>query len=485
MKTYARTIVILADGARPDVLNEELGSGHLPHIQEIFAAHGTNQTILSCFPSTTGPAYLPYLTGCFPGTCNVPGIRWFDKPHYARHGWGWRSFRSYCGWESSRINGDLSPEVKTAWEIFDNPKSIFNGITRGLNKKNDLTCFSRIWHYYYAHLTDRWSFIDLMAYRRLKKMILQKDFDFCFVVFPSVDEFSHRSSPTHARVRQAYAEIDTLLGKISADLQTAGIADETLLVVVSDHGHSQTSTHFDVGPWLENKKKLRTFYYSNIFKFRFDAVSMVSGNGMAHLYFKGGKAWEARKTFEEISHDSILLDELRFHDAVDLVVTQGADGFIHLQTQRGHGWFRVDEKAEKVFYAFDRQDPLGLSSYIPLSPCGRGVRGEGGFSLTESLSLTFDSPYPDIFVQMHQIFKSPRTGDVVVCAKTGFDLREKFEHPIHKSTHGSICAAHMRIPLLMNYRICEKYVRSVDIFPTVLKLMGRKIPEGIDGRVVA
>ena len=78
---FKRAIVVLADGARPDVLNEQMSLGQLPHLARL-VERGTNQAMLTCFPSTTGPAYLPYVTGCFPGTCNVPGIRWFDKARY-------------------------------------------------------------------------------------------------------------------------------------------------------------------------------------------------------------------------------------------------------------------------------------------------------------------------------------------------------------------------------------------------------------------
>ena len=76
---YDHAIVLLADGARADVLAEELAAGRLPNIARHLLERGASVPAVTSFPSTTGPAYLPFLTGCFPGTCNVPGIRWFDK----------------------------------------------------------------------------------------------------------------------------------------------------------------------------------------------------------------------------------------------------------------------------------------------------------------------------------------------------------------------------------------------------------------------
>lgn len=473
---YKRVIMILADGARPDVLQEEMQKGKLPHLAKI-AQNGTQQTMLTCFPSTTGPAYLPYLTGAFPGTCNIPGIRWFDKPTYAKKGWGFKSFRSYCGLESMLFDRDMNPDIVTAWDIFDKSKSIFNGVTKGLPKSKDLTAKDRIFLFYYAHLTDRWNFIDEAVYAKLKTVIDEKDFEFVFLVYPSVDEFSHRSSPFHPRVREAYHVIDELIGKTVADLQRNDLHEDTLIVLVSDHGLSETKEHFDVGPWLEEEKGIKTFYYSNIFKFKFDAVSMISGNGMANLYFKTQNGWGQRKSFEEISHESLLLDELRLREEVDLVVTQGVDGSIHLQTELGHGHYNFERSSGKFFYQFKNQDPLGIFKLGDEAIVN-------GFTADESLALTFDSHYPDVFMQMHQVFESPRTGDVIVTAKSGYDLRVKFEHPLHKASHGSICPEHMRVPLIMNHPIAAKHVRSVDVFPTVLSLLGKDVPGNIDGRVL-
>lgn len=472
---YKRVIMILADGARPDVLAEEMQKGNLPHLSRRFAEEGTNATMITSFPSTTGPAYLPYLTGCFPGTCNVPGIRWFDKIHYAQKGWGFKSFRSYVGLESFLFNRDIDPHVKTAWEIFSKPRNILNIITKGLPNQFDLTHYSRVWQFYYGHVTDKWDYLDNLASRHLSSVIKEKEFDFVFLVFPSVDEFSHRSSPFSPRVRQAYAEIDALVGKIFKELEDAGLVDETLITIHSDHGLSETHEHFDIGPWLESEKKLKTFYYSHIFKFNFDAVSMVSGNGMVNLYFKGEKGWGYRKSFEEISHDSILLDELRFRDEIDIVSAQGLDGAVHILTKKGHGWFKLDAASKRILYRFDRDDPLGIfKKGDPLLT--------QGFTFDEALVLTFDTHYPDVFQQLYQVYKSPRAGDVIVTAMTGYDLRKRFEHPIHKASHGSLCHEHMKIPFLMNHKINRQHFRSVDVLPTVLDLLGKDIPLGMDGR---
>ena len=87
--------------------------------------------------------------------------------------------------------------------------------------------------------------------------------------------------------------------------------------------------------------------------------------------------------------------------------------------------------------------------------------------------------------QLWQIFKSERTGDLVLSAESGYDLRARYEIPEHHATHGALIAEHLHIPLATNYPIAEQCIRSVDVFPTVLSLCGHTVAEQyIDGRVV-
>ena len=70
-------------------------------------------------------------------------------------------------------------------------------------------------------------------------------------------------------------------------------------------------------------------------------------------------------------------------------------------------------------------------------------------------------------------------------AESGYDLRARYEYPEHRATHGGLIAELMLIPLAVNFPIETEFIRSVDIFPTVLDQFGHKI-EGfeIDGQIV-
>jgi arylsulfatase A-like enzyme len=39
----------------------------------------------------------------------------------------------------------------------------------------------------------------------------------------------------------------------------------------------------------------------------------------------------------------------------------------------------------------------------------------------------------------------------------------------------------MLVPLVMNIKVKKEYIRTVDIFPTILSALGHSVPNNIDG----
>lgn len=472
MKIYKRCIMILADGSRPDLFEELSVAGLLPHCDEIFKKAGKFSAATSVFPSTTGPAYLPFLTGNYPGTCNVPGIRWFDKKIYGEGKPKLKRYRSYVGFESFLLNNDIEIDTPTLFQFFDHPVNIFSATNKGSTFKANKTKMSRIWYWYYAHLTDRWGMVDRAATKKILQVI-DEGFDFAFAVYPAIDEYSHFSHPHTDKTKSAYLYLDKSLGEIKNKLIQKNQWDDTLIVLVSDHGLSKTEQHFGVAAFLE-ERGLKTFYYPKIFKWNFEAASMVSGNGMLHLYFQdkenlnGRKGWHGRTSFDKLEqHRGELLNDLLNHPGMDIMSGQNADGTIVALSKKGRAEIKVIDN--KVHYKTIGSDPFGYGK-LP-----------DEMSVQESLERTFESEYPDALVQLHQIFRSSRTGDIAISATKGWDLRRRFEHPEHKGTHGGLIKEHMLIPFYTNAALPTRPCRSVDVFPTVLKLMGKEIPSNIDG----
>ncbi len=476
MSLFERCVMILADGARADVLQDLLRAGRLPAIGEFLAAAGSVREGPSAFPSTTGPAYLPYLTGCYPGTCNLPGIRWFDKDCYASKRFSKNRFRSYVGAESFFMNGDLDDRYATLFELIPRSVNIFSAVNRGVSFRGNKTKFFRIWYWYYSHLTDHWSVVDDAAEAKTLHY-LSEDPEFLFVVFPGIDEFSHLASPFHPRTFEAYERLDRAVGRIAQRLKQEGKWETTAFFIVSDHGLSETGRHFPLNQFLENAG-IRTLYYPKVvFKWGFQAASMVSGNGMANLYFRNGKDWQGRAPWEALwGRKDRVIERLLERPEIDLMAGQREDGSVVVKSKRGEAVISVGGRSSRpggetppLQYRVIHSDPFG---YPPL-PATMTDR--------QSLELTAGTDYPDAPIQLLQIFRSKRAGDLVLSAARGCDLRLRFEVPEHKSSHGSLHWEHMRVPVVTNVRLQEGPLRSVDIFPTVLELLGRPVPSNIDG----
>src|SRR5437660_1708448 len=133
---HRRVVFVLIDGARHDVLRALLAQGDLPNLARWVIEPGGMTVGTTVFPSTTGVAYIPFLFGRYPGTADVPGIRWLDRGAAAR-GSGlrsqWRAARSYCGAQASWINRDITcgPSI---FELVPQSLAICTPIVRGLRR---------------------------------------------------------------------------------------------------------------------------------------------------------------------------------------------------------------------------------------------------------------------------------------------------------------------------------------------------------------
>lgn len=478
MKKYKKCIMILADGARPDVLWDLAQKGELPSIADHLIADGSFRHANSTFPSTTGPAYLPYLTGCYPGTCNLPGIRWFDKDTFTDRPFSKDRMRSYVGAESFYMNSDLDPKIPTLFDLIPRSSNIFSSINRGVSSAGNMTKYSRAWYWYYAHLTDHWGLVDEAASKKTLQTLKQNP-EFVFVVFPGIDEFSHLASPFHPRTIEAYRVLDRSVGKMVQALKKEGRWEETCIMIVSDHGLSETKEHFPVNQFLEFND-IRVLYYPKIYKLGFQAVNMVSGNAMTHLYFKGEKGWKGRLSWEQLSsRKDKIVEKLLEKSAVDIIAGMSESGDVVIKSRRGEARVSSPRSASlesTIRYKVISSDPFGYKN-IPETLTDR-----------QSLELTDKTDYPDAIMQLLQIFRSARTGDLVISASLGSDLRIRHEIHEHKSSHGGLHWEQMKVPFVTNAKLPEGPVRSVDIFPTALKLLDRTIPHsphaygiGVDG----
>ena len=461
---YKRAFVLLIDGARYDVFADLLNKNKLPNIEGMIQSSGSLLKGITSFPSTTGPAYMPYLTGCLPATCNVPGIRWLDKSKFGSR--PFKGHRSYVGLESFLIGKDIDEKVKTVFQELPKSYSIFNPITKGIGNRN-LTNYSRIWYWYYAHMTNRWATCDSASMQKSIKS-LDKNPEFLFAVFPGIDEYSHLSHPKHPSVIERYCWFDQAFGEFKSELVKKNMLDDSMIFIVSDHGLSQTHTHVCLNKVLE-ENNCSPFFYPKVFNVKDkNSANMISGNGMTHLYFKGDGNWSDKITIEDINKKyPELVSRLLALSAVDIISARDEDGSVKIISRRGSAKVSLD--GSSLRYDVLDSDPFG---YKLDANC---------LTSKECLEATIDTDYPDAPFQIAHLFTSNRTGDLVISATPGYDLRDEYEDPEHKSSHGSLFSSHMVVPIATNVKTDKKCIRTVDVYAEIMEKLNVNLSSCIDG----
>lgn len=455
----------MADGARADVFSDLLQSGDLPNISKYLIEKGSYREAVTVYPSTTGPAYTPYILGKYPGRCNLPGIRWFDRNLYSEKLLSFDRFRSYIGLETYFMNSDISKDFKTVFEMIPRSVNIFNELSRGINLRNDKTLFSKLYYKVKSHFTDKSDEVDLVAERILLESLKELP-EFIYAVFLGIDTYSHIYHPFHKKVIDSYRRIDNTVGLLAKSLESQGRLEETLIIISSDHGLTQTHSHFDSLEFMNNQG-YKTFYYPNVFRHftDADAACLISGNAMANIYVQSRDGWNRKTTFEEVGG---LVDKFVERPEVDIVAGIDQEGRARVRSESGEAITWLDSDGN-INYRKIKGDPFNYN----------GMPNK--MSLDEALAHSFDTEYPDALLQIVQLLESPRSGDLVLSANKGYDLRAKHENPEHRSSHGALFRDHMIVPFAINTKLNKDFIRTVDIFATMLSSLGHPLSENLDG----
>jgi hypothetical protein len=243
---------------------------------------------------------------------------------------------------------------------------------------------------------------------------------------------------------------------------------------VSDHGAAPIRAHLDLPGWFRSHG-VPTMSHPVIWERAPKAAVMVAGNCSAMVYARPGERRRERWPLERLRRPETFGVA---HDVVDALVREPSVAFVageaggtggtgNVQVVSADGDALIVREGERISYRPLRGDPLELG---------------GAFTGTaaEWLAETWDRPYPDVGPQLLDQFRSHRTGDMIVVAREGYDFRERFEVPEHKSGHGSLVRSHMQTPLWSSAPLPGGPLRTVDVFPAMLSWLGVPVPEGID-----
>lgn len=469
MPSIQSVITLVADGARPDKLAAAIASGALPALARI-RDEGTLHTITSVFPSVTGPAYAPFLTGCHPGSVGLPGLRWYDR---ARTAAGWPGHaRSYVGAEMRHINRDLAPEARTMFELANSSLGALNMIGRGLPRRQsigqDVAFMARTSVTHFRGNVSGWLDIDRRAGDRLVRRIRTERPRYVFAAFTGIDKTSHAAGHEAPGVLEAMRIVDDVAARIRDDAERAGTWDATHLWIVSDHGHSRVTGHEDLAG-LVHSMGYRVLAHPWIFTRNPDVAVMVSGNAMAHVYVE--LEARSRPFWPSLAPRwSDLASELLESEAVDVLLLPQSPHLCEVRS-RARGTAVVEWN-----------EAISTFSYRPLTGDPFGIGEQDALSSEESYDASIDSDYPDAMVQVARIAACERSGDIILSAARDWDFRARYEPIPHVSSHGALHRDHMLVPLLSNRPLAGRPRRTVDVMASACAALGITVPGSVQGR---
>jgi hypothetical protein len=462
-------VVLLADGARPDVLAAAIDTGALPALARM-RGEGATHTITSVFPSVTGPAYTPFLHGRHPGPIGLPALRWFDR---ARESRSWpHGARSYVGIGGLSIDDDVALDVNTIFAHTGGNVGSLACFNRGLLPEERLgRSPGFLLGLIATHLRGdvaRWHAIDRSLGEEAARRIARDRTPFAFCAFTGPDKSSHQDGYEAPSVRAALRTVDDTVARLRADAERDGRWERMQIWVVSDHGHSTVHAHEDlerlVAGW-----GVRVLAHPFVYGRRPDIAVMVSGNAMAHLYVGLRARPRARAGWSALAGRwEWLAERLLARESVDLLLLPIDDTTCEVRSAT-RGRSRVVRTGARYAHHPIDGDPLGIGELRDLDA-------------HDAWHATRASDYPDALVQLGALAATPRAGDVVISAAPGWDLRSRWEPIPHRSAHGALHREHMLVPLLTNHPLPGSPQRTVDVMPSALRALGLPIPSGLDGR---
>lgn len=484
-----KVLFILLDGCRADTFHRLCDEGKTPTFAWMRKGGLSVDHAVSVWPSTTGPAYAPFISGTYPFQSNLTGIR-----QYLRH---YGTYRSYCGTDVKKITEDLSKTYPTIFELLPNDSlAVVAMLDRGAKRS-----FNPSIDYFIKSYRGKFLDCDRSIFKKLLKTIEKGLPRFTFVSFHGADSVGHRSGADIPGYDEAVINLDKIVNELVHKLKASGELGQTTIILSADHGSQSTSKSGDLAPILTGMGlKVQDAIGRSTFGFNFnkegnagknDVIVCVSGNACVQFYLKGRPEYDAsaapsfkiRPNLAQMRNYRRGSDSRNVGDVIAALLNQPCVGF--LTVRNGRNSYQVLSKTGTAVITRDN-DRLGykvVSGSDPLQMGSQARQNSDGRLIQERkwLRLTCADPYPDAVFQIAQLLEAENSGDIIVNAAPGFEPW----HEGQKGVHGGLDAAQLKVPLVLWGKGVTAgrlpCARTVDVYVSMLNLLGVESPKGLLG----
>jgi len=511
--SFERALELFNAGARDEAHYREETNRAFPNISRLFLREGAyTLNGVTIWPASSVPANTSIVTGAYPGKTGIMGQRYFERAQ--------RHHMSFIGPGITAHNNELSTGVKTLYEYFPEARSL--AVVQVCNRGCSLY-LPGIPDDDFAERAWEWAVMCLNGLgRRTGRMGVPR---LMVVTLAHIDKVSHARHLDSAEVVEAYKNVDRLLGRMLAFLDSRDLLSKTTLVLTADHGVAPVTNHVTVDRVLEDLRfdtfqslkylvvtdwgKFESNFWNGTrrqFDRQYNCLALWGGNSDALLYFKGQErdaqgavvrtSWDLVPTQQCLEQYrvggediNIIARLLQRSPAISIIVSHPAPNEYLLHTAKGLSRITSRPLNEiDAAYRYDvlrGEDPLEYAGAPALKPY---VNSGRWLTDREWLRLTCTEHYPDALHRLASFYGSPRAADLLLIAADGWDFTPaSVSRSVLTGTHGGLDRKQSMVPIMFAGKGIKRAElttgRTVDIVPTILRLLNVPYdPAGVSGR---
>jgi len=499
--SFERALELFSESARDEERYREEINRAFPNISQLFLGKGAyTLNGVTIWPSSSVPANTAIITGSYPRRNGIVGQRYYERR--LRH------HMSFIGLGVTAHNNELSPRVKTIYEYFPEARSL--AVVQICNRGCSLYVPGTP-NDDYAERAWEWVVMSLNGLgRRTGGVGIPR---LMVITFAHIDKLSHTRHLDSSEVVDAYKNVDRLIGRMMAFLDSRDLLSKTTFVLTADHGIAPVTNHLTIDRVLEDLR-FDTFqslkylvktdwgsFESNFWKGtrrkfdrQYNCLALWGGNSDALLYFKGQErdakgavvrsSWDIVPTQECLENyrcggeDINIIERLLQHSpGIHLIITSPKPNEYLVHTAEGVSRITcrpLDETSAAYRYdVLSGEDPLeyaGTPALRPYVSTGRWLTDR------EWLELTCTLHYPDALHRLANSFGTPRSGDLHLVAAENWDFTPAgVSRNVLTGSHGGLDRKQSMVPIMFwghGIKRAELVTgRTVDILPTILKLL--------------
>jgi len=526
MNSINRIIYCIIDCVRADQFFRLIEKGWLPNFQKFYEGGLFSKNCITDFPAVTYPTQVSMITGTHTGDyrkelCHgVPLYNWMERavaPPF------FRSYGTYGSDERIQIykmNDDIGNNCQTILEMIEegNKASILQFIKRGADFFYPESKMKLAFFYLLLKNSGR---VEKHLYR-INSIVIQKMLETfehpnkffssnevpiaSLLWFVSSDILLHLFGANSPQYLRNMIHIDTLFGFLLDKLNQMGYLDDTAIAVVSDHGNYEVKAFGNLKSFIQ-KYDLNNYHprknvkgIINIADFEgIGFINVKPRNCYSKLYWNPPQI----NDLENFGPRRInLLTELFKIKGCELMYYQDDNndidkGIIHLKRRinnskreiSGSLEYRGQGKNFQIKYWNENHD-FDIFGYSDNERAAK-LMDNRFHTPNEWLEHTYQVDYPCYPELVSRHFKNPRGGDIIISTKGSVVYR--LTHGKQEKTNPYVHDLGLRncsvVPLLIGGtpEIPHKeikFCKTIDIVPTLLKMISVKPHKSVMGQSI-